>query len=119
MSKIALACAVLLASLFTAGAQADAAGFKRHTSHAVHHYKAKPKVKAVYRSHRGSQPCGVSSTASSSSGTIGASTPIATFAGTAKVKAWCAPLGTSLAGRMRSTSIYHAERDNRDARKGA
>ena len=52
MSKIALACAVLLASLFTAGAQADAAGFKRHTSHAVHHYKAKPKFKAVYRSHK-------------------------------------------------------------------
>ena len=52
MSKFALACAVMLASLFTAGAQADAAGFKRHSPHAVHHYKAKPKFKAVYKSHK-------------------------------------------------------------------
>jgi len=37
MTRIALACAVMLASLFTITAQADAAGFKHYKPQVVHH----------------------------------------------------------------------------------
>jgi len=41
MSKVALACAVMLASLFTVSAQADAAGFNRYKPHGVHHHNVR------------------------------------------------------------------------------
>lgn len=46
MTRIALACAVMLASLFTVSAQADAAGFKRNSykPHAVHYSIKKHKI---------------------------------------------------------------------------
>jgi hypothetical protein len=57
MTRLVLACAVILASLFTVSAQADAAGFKRYKPHAVHHqnvhkhkvYKAQKRLKALRR----------------------------------------------------------------------
>jgi len=56
MNKTALACAVALAALFTTGAQADAAGYKRDKPHAGYHYKAQKKkvlahTKAKRRAH--------------------------------------------------------------------
>jgi hypothetical protein len=56
MTRIALACTVMLASLFTFGAQADAHGFKRHTPHVIHYnikrhkfYKSQKQYRAVQR----------------------------------------------------------------------
>lgn len=62
MSRLALACAVMLASLFTVTAQADAAGFQRYKPHvAKHHsvrkhkfqkhkiYKARKRIRALRR----------------------------------------------------------------------
>jgi len=58
MSRIALACAVMLASLFTVSAQADAAGFKRYSykPHVVHHtvrklkaHRAQKRLRALRR----------------------------------------------------------------------
>jgi hypothetical protein len=57
MMKIALASAVMLASLFTVSVQADAAGFRHyHRSHAIHHgvkrhkvYKAQLRYRALKR----------------------------------------------------------------------
>jgi hypothetical protein len=61
MTKIALACAVMLASLFTVSAQADAAGFKprygvqhshvhKFQKHKV--YKANTRLRAMRRFHQ-------------------------------------------------------------------
>jgi hypothetical protein len=55
MTKIALACAVMLASLFTVSAQADAAGFNRYKPHGIHkHHVRKHKFHNTrkYTSHR-------------------------------------------------------------------
>ena len=58
MQKIALAAAVMLASMLSISAQADAHGLKRHgyTPHAFHHsykkqklYKAKKRTRAMKR----------------------------------------------------------------------
>jgi Ni/Co efflux regulator RcnB len=55
MSRLALACAVMLAALFTVTAQADAAGFQRYKPHiAKHHSVRKHKFQRhrVYRAHK-------------------------------------------------------------------
>jgi len=56
MIRLALACAVMLASLFTVAAQADAAGFKRYKPHVVQHtvrkhqiHKAQKRFRAIRR----------------------------------------------------------------------
>jgi hypothetical protein len=52
MSKIALACAVMLASLFTVSAQADAAGFNRYKPHGVHHHNVRKHKFHNVRKHK-------------------------------------------------------------------
>ena len=51
MTRIALACAVILASLFGTSAQAHT-GYKAHKPHVVKHYHGKKKVKAFKRHRR-------------------------------------------------------------------
>jgi hypothetical protein len=55
MTRLVLACAVMLASLFTVAAQADAAGFKRYNPYVVQHHsvrKHKLQKHQVYKAQK-------------------------------------------------------------------
>lgn len=55
MSRLALACAVMLAALFTVTAQADAAGFQRYKPHVAKHYSVRKNTfqrHRVYKAHK-------------------------------------------------------------------